>query len=83
MIFSEASAVQASASVVDEVGFFLPVGLHQDAVDVVDVDGSAAALIDAPLATSMDRADGCPSQLGRSSVIVGPILRSSFRDSLR
>ena len=26
-------------SVVDEVGFLLPVGLHEDAVDVVDVDG--------------------------------------------
>src|SRR5438105_8783711 len=49
MDFSEASAsrrqrpgvsVQASASVVDEVGIFLPMGLHQDAVDVVDVDSS-------------------------------------------
>jgi hypothetical protein len=25
-------------SVIDEVGFLLPVGLHQNAVDVVDVD---------------------------------------------
>ena len=28
---------------VNEVGFFLPVGLHQDAVDVVDVDGFVGA----------------------------------------
>ena len=30
-------------SKVGEVGFFLPVGLHQDAVDVVDVDGLVGA----------------------------------------
>ena len=30
-------------SEVDEVGFLLPVGLHQDAVDVVDVDGLVGA----------------------------------------
>ena len=28
-----------AGSVVDEVGFLLPVGLQEDAVDVVDVDG--------------------------------------------
>jgi hypothetical protein len=26
-------------SEVDEVGFLLPMGLHQDAIDVIDVDG--------------------------------------------
>src|SRR5271156_3964709 len=30
-------------SIIDEVGFLLPVGLHQDAVDVVDVDGLVGA----------------------------------------
>ena len=43
MVFSEVasgrSACCQAASEVDEVGFLLPVGLHQDAVDVVDVDG--------------------------------------------
>jgi predicted dehydrogenase len=32
-----------SGSVVDEVGVLVPVGLHQDAVDVVDVDGLGGA----------------------------------------
>src|SRR5271155_4514411 len=30
-------------AIIDEVGFLLPVGLHQDAVDVVDVDGLVGA----------------------------------------
>jgi len=30
-------------SVVDQVGFLLPVGLQEDAVDVVDVDGPVGA----------------------------------------
>ena len=44
MVFSEVvangrRAGRARRSEVDEVGFLLPVGLHEDAVDVVDVDG--------------------------------------------
>src|SRR5271155_3395339 len=38
MVFSA-----AGRSVVDEVGFLLPVGLQEDAVDVVDVDGLGGA----------------------------------------
>ena len=39
-LFGDHALLRRRRLEVDEVGFFLPVGLHQDAVDVVDVDGS-------------------------------------------
>src|SRR5271157_5820201 len=41
MVFSKVGTKWPS--VVDEVGFLLPVGLQEDAVDVVDVDGLVGA----------------------------------------